>query len=237
MPKVVAHVIFIATFATSAVFAQQAREVETTVPEYQGVRAMVPIPAEFHIKNEGGVDGAGLCVIASSVIDGSYQGVPEFVDVKSSKVWRLAKEREGGYYPAKLDELFKDAGVTTPYLQAEGSAAELMPVIRHYLKLGVPVALTMKYGDRYGQNIHHMVSCIHLDDSIACIVDNNFPNVYFWMTVDEFAYRLVDGPAGWVVVLLYGFAAGVSIAVVVAAGLFLFGGFAFGAAAVVVAAG
>jgi hypothetical protein len=177
-------------------------EVQTTEPVFKGTHANAPIPGWLHILNEGGSDGAGLCVIASNVIDGTYQEVPEFAGGKSSKIWTLAKSKPGGYYPAKLEKLFTDSGMVTKWFQAEGSAAQLLPVIEYYTRAGVPCGTTMSYGKEYGQSIHHMVSTIHLDSTLACIVDNNFPGKYFWMSRAEYARRLIDGPAGWVVVLL-----------------------------------
>lgn len=215
------------------------QEVVTTTPELDGVRAQVPIPADFHLKNEGGSDGAGLCVITSNVSNGWYQDVPEFVDEKRSKVWRLAKGKPGGYYPAKLKDLFDEAGVKTAWVQAEGSAAELVPVIQHYLAMGIPVATTMSFSQRYQPGIpdgkiHHMIQTIHHDGSLACIVDNNFPGTYLWVTAAEYERRLVDGEAGWVVAILWG-AKAVAWVVIGAAVMFVIGGVLLAAAAFVVA--
>lgn len=215
------------------------QEVVTTVPELDGVRAMVPIPADFHLKNEGGSDGAGLCVITSNTSDGWFQDVPEFVDAKTSKVWKLAKARPGGYYPEKFKQLLDEAGVQTPWIQAEGSAEELTPVIRHYLSIGIPVATTMAFSQRYQPGvpdgrIHHMIQTIHLDDELACIVDNNFPGTYLWVTAAEYSRRLVDGPAGWIVAFLWG-ARVVAWGVIGAAALCVLGGLLLMAASAVVA--
>ncbi|WP_165250176.1 hypothetical protein [Paludisphaera soli] len=192
-------------------------EVWTSEPVYRGVRANAAVPAWLHILNEGGSDGAGLCVVASNTLDGLYQGVPEFAEGKGSNVWRLAKERPGGYYPEKLEGLFRDAGLETAWFQAEGDAAELLAVIEHYNRQGIPVGITWNFGEHYGTNIHHMVSLIHLDSEMACIVDNNFPGEYVWVSRDELAKRIVDGPAGWVVVLLW-LKGSVNVPVLAAAG-------------------
>lgn len=178
-------------------------EVITEVPEWRGVRANAPIPSWMHILNEGGSDGAGLCVIASNVIDGAYQDVPGLNEGKESPVWLMAKKRPGGYYPSKLEALFREAGLTTAWFSAEGSADELLPVIEYYTKQGVPVGVTMNTGRfYYYQPIAHMVSCIHLDETWACIVDNNNPGYYHWMPRAEFARRLTGGRVGWIVALL-----------------------------------
>lgn len=218
------------------------QEVVTTTPVLDGVTAQVPIPAEFHLRNEGGRDEAGLCVITSNTSNGWYQDVPEFVDAKTSKVWRLAKQKDGGYYPAKLKDLFDEAGVKTAWIQAEGSAAELIPVIKHYLDLGIPVSTTMAFSQRYISSeipdgmIHHMIQTVHVGAGLACIIDNNFPGTYLWVTEAEYARRLVDGQAGWIVVLLWG-AKGAAIVLVVAAALFFAGGVLMAGSAVLVLLG
>jgi len=178
-------------------------EVITEVPEWRGVKASAPIPSWMHILNEGGSDGAGLCVIASNVIDGTYQDVPGLNEGKESPVWLLAKKRPGGYYPSKLEALFREAGLQTAWFSAEGSADELLPVIEYYTGQGIPVGVTMNTGRFYQyQTIAHMVSCLHLDANWACIVDNNNPGYYHWMPRDEFARRLTGGRVGWIVALL-----------------------------------
>lgn len=178
-------------------------EVITEEPEWRGVKASAPIPSWMHILNEGGSDGAGLCVIATNVIDGAYQDVPGLNEGKESPVWLMAKRRPGGYYPSKLESLFREAGLQTAWFSAEGSAEELLPVIEYYTGQGIPVGVTMNTGRFYKyQTIAHMVSCIHLDAEWACIVDNNNPGYYHWMPRDEFARRLTGGSVGWVVALL-----------------------------------
>jgi len=178
-------------------------EVITEEPEWRGVKASAPIPTWQHILNEGGSDGAGLCVIATNVIDGAYQDVEGLNAGKESPVWLMAKKRPGGYYPSKLEALFREAGLETAWFSAEGRAEELLPVIEYYTGQGIPVGVTMNTGRFYQyQTIAHMVSCLHLDANWACIVDNNNPGYYHWMPREEFARRLTGGRVGWIVALL-----------------------------------
>ncbi|WP_165073300.1 hypothetical protein [Paludisphaera rhizosphaerae] len=228
-----ARILFmLATVAATALPAWAGTEVWTNEPVYQGVKANAPIPTWQHILNEGGIDRAGLCVIASNTANGLYQDVPEFRDGKGSAVWKLAKSREGGYYPEKLEKLFRDAGLKTAWFQAEGDAKSLCAVIEKYNAAGLPVGVTMNYGEKYGQAIHHMVSLIHIDKSLVCIVDNNFPGQYMWISRAEFERRLIDGPTGWVVALLWVKTA-VKWAVIAAALVIAAGGAALMFAAVV----
>ena len=94
-------------------------EVVLTTPIYQGTTATAPIPPESHLRNEGGSDGAGLCVIASAVVNGIWQGVPGMATPgrddrtgqpapgKGSPLWRAAKAAPGGYHPTKLEQLIR----------------------------------------------------------------------------------------------------------------------------------
>jgi hypothetical protein len=170
-------------------------EAVSSEPSYAGTAANAPIPGDLHIRNEGGSDGAGLCVIASLLINGRYQGVPGLEDGKGSDLWRTAKSRPGGYYPEKLERLLKELYPDEEWFSWEGDGTEL---VAHYSALGYPVAATTNTGALYGyQSIHHMISVVHLDEDLACIVDNNDPGKYHWMPASEFAKRFVDGPKGW----------------------------------------
>jgi hypothetical protein len=167
----------------------------TDTPEYRGVHASAPIPPELHIRNEGGSDGAGLCVISSILANGAYQGVPGLDRLKDSTLWRTAKSRPGGYYPGKLEALLKQVLPGERWFSWEGPTPEL---VAEYSKRGYPVAATMNTGELYNwQSIHHMISIAHLDDSWACVVDNNDPGKYHWMTAAEYARRFPDGGQGW----------------------------------------
>lgn len=177
-------------------FGQDRRgEVVTEVPEYRGVRANAPIPAELHVQNEGGSDGAGLCVIASILANGRFQGVPGLDAGKASKLWQAAKAAPGGYYPEKLEELIKRVLPGERWFSWEGDGTDL---VEEYSRQGYPVGGTMNTGAFYSyQPIHHMISVIHMDDEWACVVDNNNPGKYHWMPRAEYDRRFVDGPKGW----------------------------------------
>ncbi len=170
-------------------------EVTTTEPSYAGVTANAPIDPRYHILNEGGSDGAGLCVISSVLCNGGYQGVPGLERGKESTLWKTAKSRPGGYYPEKLERLLKELMPGEEWFSWEGDGTELLA---RYSAQGYPIAATMNTGELYNwQPIHHMISLAHLDDSWACVIDNNDPGKYHWMPAAEYARRFRDGPKGW----------------------------------------
>lgn len=183
-------------------FAQSGRwEEVTNTPEFQGVRASVPVPAEFHIRNEGSsLDGLGLCVGASLLINGAYQGVPGMERGKDSEWWRYLKARPGGSYPEKLEADVRKLYPGEKWVSWTGRVTDL---IEEYTRAGYPVAATMNTGIQYGwAPIHHMVSVVHLDDKLACVVDNNDPGRFHWMSAADYKRRFVDGQTGWLFVWL-----------------------------------
>lgn len=185
--------------ASSPAIAQQPDrrgEVAIDRPEYQGVRANAPIPPEMHVKNEGGSDRAGLCVISSLLANGQYQRVPGLERGKESGLWRAAKGRPGGYYPEKLAALVDEVMPGEKYASYVGVDISILDQLS---KRGYPIGATMNTGSLYGyQPIHHMVSLAHYEQGQwACVVDNNDPGRYHWMPADEFGRRWIDGGEGW----------------------------------------
>lgn len=165
-------------------------EVVISQPEYQGVRAAAPIPPQLHIRNEGGSDGAGLCVYASMVIAGAYQQAADLMGLKDSALWRYVKGRPGGSYPEKLirdvQAVYGDGAKVTNY---NGQDDTVMENLTEEKK---PFGITFGQGRNYGNaRIPHMVTGIHYSRKTgwACIVDNNFPGVYSWMPAVELKRR------------------------------------------------
>lgn len=191
----IAFVILACVPALRAQSPDRRGEIALDVPSYRGVDANAPIPPELHIRNEGGRDGAGLCVIASILANGRYQGVPGLEGGKDSLLWKTAKSRKGGYYPGKLEALLKEVLPGEKWFSWEGDGTDL---VAEYSAKGFPVGTTMNTGAQYRyMRIHHMISLIHLDDKLACVVDNNDPGKYHWMPRAEYDRRFVDGPKGW----------------------------------------
>jgi len=171
-------------------------EVVTDRPAYHDATAAAPIPPELHVKNEGGSNGAGLCVISSILANGRYQRVPTLEGGKDSELWRTAKRRPGGYYPEKLAALVEQTVPGEKYASYEGADPT---VLESLSSQGYPIGATMSTGALYGyQRIHHMISLIHYrTGQWACVVDNNDPGKYHWMPAPEFARRWIDGDNGW----------------------------------------
>ena len=172
-------------------------EETTTLPQYKGVTASAPIPPDLHVQNEGGSNGAGLCVISSVLCNGQYQGVPGLVgEGKGSKLWITAKRRPGGYYPDKLAKLVEETVPGETYASYNDTDPALLDKLS---RAGYPIGATMNTGAMYGYRpIHHMISLIHFrQGGTACVVDNNDPGKYHWMPAAEFQRRWIDGGTGW----------------------------------------
>lgn len=171
-------------------------EVALTAPEYQGVKANAPIPPELHLRNEGGSDGAGMCVPTSVDVNGRYQGVPGLEGGKDSTFWRTAKSWPGGYGPEKLARLVEETLPGEKYASYVGTDTRVLDQLS---AAGYPIGATMNTGALYHYApIHHMVSLAHYKrGQWACVVDNNDPGKYHWMPATEFDRRWIDGGTGW----------------------------------------
>jgi hypothetical protein len=166
-----------------------------------GVRARGAIPAQWHQKNTGGSDGAGLCVYASARHTGLMQGDPVF-----EGMFEWMRRFPGGSYPSKfrqsVERYAREKGLPVPrWMQME--RADWALVQRAAQAGRVPgvtysVSPTGRYG---GRRIAHMVSLVHADESRVCILDNNYigENAYEWMTLNEGRRA---GLLDWVIVLL-----------------------------------
>lgn len=196
MPRLsLAAALMVAVFCCPAHGQDRRGEEATTSPEYHGTMANAPIPPKYHVRNEGGSNGAGLCVISSLIQDGAYQSIGDLPTLKESALWKAAKKAKGGYYPGKLEALLKAVMPDAKWFSWEGKTPEL---VKQYNAAGYPVATTMNTGAQYGYApIHHMISVAHLDDQWACVVDNNDPGKYHWMPAAEYARRFPDGGNGW----------------------------------------
>lgn len=177
------------------------REVVTVEPRLGSIVANAPIPTRLHVRNEGSdVDQAGLCVIASLIANGAFQGVPGLEGLKASELWKMAKAEAGGYYDEKLRNLLKRVMPDEKWVSWEGTSTELL---EEYSSRGYPLGTTMNTAELYQmQGIHHMVSNGHVGPDVAMYVDNNAPGEYHWITRAEFDRRYVDGAAGWTFVWL-----------------------------------
>ncbi len=184
------------------------RETVTADPSFNGVKASAPLPAHLHVRNEGGSDGAGLCVLSSCLLNGMYAEVPglstpgldersgKMVPGKGSAFWREGKLQPGGYGPDKLERHVKRTLPGVKY----GSYVGTDPAILDGLsRKGIPIGATMNTGELYNwQMIHHMISLAEYRlRGWACVVDNNDPGRFHWMTADEFNRRWIDGGIGW----------------------------------------
>jgi hypothetical protein len=170
---------------------------------YQGESTRTLRDPAKHVQNEGGWDGAGLCVIASITANGIDQGVPG-LDVPGddgdtghgSALWKTAKGRRGGYSPGKLQSLVQEVMPDEKWASYYGDDPSVLDKLS---RAGYPIGATMSTGRLYGYKpIHHMISLAHYrENGWACVVDNNQPGVYSWMPAKEFVRRWFDGGSGW----------------------------------------
>jgi hypothetical protein len=168
---------------------------EINGPSHNGVEVSVDLPPEQHVRNIGAPkDGKGLCVFASIDMAARWHHMPELIDL-------LHKIPDGGGWPEKVDEVMKRLAPDRKYVQYEGADPAILDSA---VAIRAPACVTYGTGERYqNQTIYHMVLLVHLDAKSACIIDNNFPGTYEWMTRDEFLSRWKHPSGqGWAIVFL-----------------------------------
>jgi hypothetical protein len=159
-------------------------------PTHDSTEVECDLPPEQHVKNFGApADGKGLCVFASMSMLARWHHQLALSDV-------IHKVQEGGGWPEKVDQVLKQYSPSTKYLQYEGVDPKILD---EAMARRAAACVTYGYGERYKmQTIYHMVLLVHLDQKFACIVDNNFPGTYEWMSRDEFLKRWKHpGGQGW----------------------------------------
>lgn len=169
---------------------------------HDGAEIQLPLPPDFHTKNVGGTDGAGLCVFCSMHHSGIWADEPVF-----AHIFDFMKKHRGGGWPQKVDEMVKacakEMGLPEPeYIQVTGRD---LSVLKEACRQGRMPGVTYSFSPtgRYGgRRISHMVSLLHADDHWFVILDNNYvtgEKHLEWMTPDEF---LRTYGSGWAVILL-----------------------------------
>jgi hypothetical protein len=169
-----------------------------------GTELQCPLPGDFHTKNVGGSDGAGLCVFCSMHHAGVWQN-----DAVFTGLFDWMKHHPGGGYPDKVDRMIeqfcREKNLPMPdYLQVEGTDLE---ILKAACRSGRMPGVTYSYSPtgRYGgQRIAHMVNLVHADDRHFVILDNNFPGSanYEWLSPAEFQKTYSGGRSGWAVIPL-----------------------------------
>ncbi len=96
-----------------------------------------------------------------------------------------------------IKDICQKKGVPVPpYIQVQGKDIEILKLA---CKTGRMPGVTYSFSPsgRYGgQKIAHMVSLPHADDKWFCVLDNNFPRTYEWLTPQEFSRTYAPGSGG-----------------------------------------
>lgn len=168
-----------------------------------GTEVQIDLPSQFHLKNRGGSDGAGLCVWCSLQHAAIWQDVRPFQDV-----FKWHWKYPGGGWPDRVDKDFakmcQEQGKPVPdYIQYQGKDISILKLA---LKTGRMPCVTYAYSPtgRYGgARIAHMVNLVHLDDRWCGILDNNYPGRVEWFDAKQFPGVWTGGRgSGWAVIYL-----------------------------------
>ncbi|GIW83080.1 MAG: hypothetical protein KatS3mg105_4887 [Gemmatales bacterium] len=156
----------------------------------------IDLPVDQRLRNCGGADGAGMCVMSSIEMAARWCHLEE---LRGLRDW--CARQPGGAYPAKVDRQLRDfcreKKIPVPdYIQYTGSDIDLL---RKALATGRMPAVTYTGNDgvRYRGRIAHMVNLVQLNNDWAALLDNNGigADELLWMTPEEFRRRF---GIGWV---------------------------------------
>lgn len=199
LSRLALHLVLMAGFVTSfgqgPNYRQIADKAEVDGQTHDGVEIQIDLPTGQHVRNFGApADGKGLCVFASMTMAARWHNVRQLSDI-------IHKINEGGGWPEKVNEVFKQYAPDLKFVQYEDTDPAILDKA---LSEGRPACVTYGYGERYQmKTIYHMVLLVHLDDKRAAILDNNFPGTYEWMSRAEFLRRWVHPSGkGWAYVML-----------------------------------
>jgi hypothetical protein len=163
-------------------------------------QVQVDLPLAQRIRNRGGSDGAGMCVMSSVEMMFRWHNLEQ---LRGLRDW--CAQQPGGAYPEKvtrqMQEFTRARSIPLPpYFQYEGRDVS---VLRRALASGRMVAVTYdgRDGVRYRGTIAHMVNLVHFSERWVCILDNNGigDNEFLWMSPEDFLPRWTSGRNGWAV--------------------------------------
>lgn len=148
-----------------------------------GAEVQCDLPDRFHLRNITGRNGQGCCVYASGEMMARYFG---FVQLEG-----ILAEGLGGASARDVEAMFRRrAPGFHGYAQATGR--DSVPFLDWCMRSNRLACVT------YGKA--HMVCLLHLDppdakSPRACVLDNNQPRTWIWMSRDEFIQRHQVGGA------------------------------------------
>lgn len=210
------YVLALVAFAwmAQAIFADA--HVTTEPIAKDGTAVQLDLPKSLHLKNTGGSDGprgpgsgSGLCVFTSLNHAAYWNRVSLLYDFQ-----KYMTAFPGGGWPQKVDAMIakksQSAGVAKPeYIQFEANNLDLLVLA---IKTGRMPSVTYSFSPtkRYGgARIAHMVSLVSARAGKGpdgkgwwCVLDNNFPGSYEWMSEGDFLRVYSGGRLGWSVVFL-----------------------------------
>jgi hypothetical protein len=191
--------------ASGLLFRSVATERSSTIAgrEFSGETITADLPVSEQLRNRGGRDGAGMCVMTSIEMAARWQGIDSLLGLRD---W--CANEPGGAWPEKVDRQLhsfcRQRGIAVPaYLQYEGRNPE--SILNLCERTGRMACVTYGYSPRYGRPIAHMINCVKFGAHWAVGLDNNFPGDgnFEWMTQSEFLRRIKHpGGTAWIFVWL-----------------------------------
>lgn len=179
-----------------------------------GTPVDVDLPSELHMKNTGGSDGprgpgsgSGLCVFTSMEHAARMQNIPVLHGLQHWMTFR-----PGGAGPAKVDRVLVDycrekSQPVPSYVQIQANDLETLKAASRSGRL-VCVTYSFSPTGRYNRRrILHMVNVAAVGAGQGpdgkgwyCVVDNNYPHEWEWMSESQFMASAAGGKRLWAII-------------------------------------
>lgn len=171
-------------------------------PEYEGIEVACDLPADRHLQNAPGSDGAGLCVFTTIDMVADWCGERVLLGFRD---WMRTKP--GGGFPDKVTAMITaiaaERRMPEPeYIQVtNGDAKVLEAAVKSRRMIGI--TYSGRDGVFYRQRVAHMVACVYFDSTtnFAAILDSNYPGKLLWMRCPDLLERWRELGGGWMFAL------------------------------------
>lgn len=186
-------------------------EVIQDTDRYGNSKAVAPIAKSARQQNDAGIDGSGLCVVASLVAILRDQGEPEV----ARWVWEEALQDAGGYWPDKLDRLLERAKQAFPnkrFAWVHCRDSRWREFAKEWTGKGYTLGTVYARGSRYRGEIDHMVDLESYGvGDYVLFMDNNFVDGSVtgdtrgprsWVPTPEADYRMTARGGPWLLAVL-----------------------------------
>ncbi len=172
-----------------------------------GTVLQLDLPLSLHMRNTRGTDRAGLCVWTSLNHSAYWQNIQGLQGIQ-----KYMTHLRGGGWPSRVDDLVPKvcASLNAPTPSVLNIQNKDLEILKLATRLGRMPGVTYSFsptGHYGGRRIAHMVTLVGAGIGKGpdgkgwwCVLDNNYPDSYEWMSENQFLRTYTGGGQGWCVI-------------------------------------